>query len=576
MADPSYNEFFERQGSLPTPVSEDKRKQKGLWNLIQSRKESRGIITNSVELSRILALPRRPHDFSNIDDVTMMFRRPGGTMSFWPIQSAALIEAALADGLFAPIGVGFGKTLITLALPEAMDAERAVLLIPPALKDKTLRDIEFYSKHFSLPIDRIAIVKFSELSSAKKATILSDIGADLVIVDEAHALRHRSSARTKRVLRYARENPACRWAFLSGTMTTRSILDYAHLIELALRKNSPLPAGYRELKDWAGALDVNPQYTMMPGALRQLGGENAREGFRQRLVETTGVVATSETELGNSLLVTRRTPSVPPVIAKAIRKVRSTWAVGGEELSSALELWRVLRQLACGFFYRWVWQNDEPDYEWLDARAEWNKEVRQKLKQSLEGMDSPLLCAQAAERHYLDHGNGPRWASKHWAAWREQKHKPTPPTEAVWLSDFLVQESLDWASERDRAIIWYEHKVLGERIAVRSGLPLFAAGTDASVSTDPVIVCSMKTQGTGKNLQHYYQSLFTSMPPNGAIFEQVAGRTHREGQLADVVFVDWFGHTEAVQETLEAVIDDAKYIEETTGQRQKILYATRI
>jgi hypothetical protein len=546
-----------------------------------------GVVTNSVEFARIFGLPRRTLDLSAVQDVTPVFHRPAGTMSFWPIQSAALIEAAKADGLFAPIGVGFGKTLITLALPTAMDSKNAVLLVPPQLKKKTLWEIEnVYGDQFDLPIKRLTIIAYSELSSAKNADILEYIEPDLIIADEAHALRHRTSARTKRFLRYMKENPACRFAALSGTMTTRSIVDYAHLIELALRKNSPLPRGYREVKDWTGALDVNPEAPARPGVLKKFcePGEHVRDGYRRRMVETEGVVATSESELGTGLVIQKTPIAVPDDIEMYLEQVNKTWSIAGEEFESAIALARALRQVSCGFYYRWEWPDDEPDTEWLTARADWHKEVRERLKRSLRGQDSPLLCAQAAERHYKweeagGKGKPPEnsWASKSWFEWRLHKDKKPPPTKPIWLNDFVVREAISWSKRQDApAIIWYEHRAVGEEIARVSGLPLYGAGTDASHERSPVIVCSIRTQGTGKNLQHYARNLFTSLPPNGTTFEQCAGRTHRPGQQADEVMIDWFGHTETMENSMAKVIDDALYMQQTTGHRQKVLYATRI
>jgi hypothetical protein len=547
-----------------------------------------GVVTNSVELKRIAGLPRRVLNLETFDDVTIMFHREESDAQFWPIQSAALIEAARADGLFAPIGVGWGKTLISLALPDALDSKNAVLLVPPALKRQLAIEIEsFYAKHFTLPLDRITVVAYSELSSAKKASILEDVGPDLIIADECHALRHKTSARTKRFLRYAKNHPECRFAFLSGTITNRSIRDYAHLIELALRKNSPLPKGYRELKDWAGALDVNPEYLMAPGALKTFcnPGEEVREGFRRRLVDTAGVVATDQGAIGTSLVIRRLRPQLPQKLYQLMAQVRKTWSLGDDEFSTSLELFRVLRQLACGFHYRWAWPDGIKDRAWLDARAAWSREVRQKLSQSLEGLDSPLLLSQAAERHYQWDARGrkkPRpkkaWDSTTWPEWRDEKDKRPPPTATHWVNQFLVSEAIEWArgSSSEPAIIWYEHRALGEAIAELGGFPHYGAATDASQAKEPVIVCSMKTQGTGKNLQHYSRNLFTSMPPNGSTFEQIVGRTHRPGQLADEVIVDWFGHTPETEAALAAVIDDAEYTQKTTGARQKVLYATRI
>jgi hypothetical protein len=533
---------------------------------------------------RVMALPRRVLDLDSVPDVTSLFQKEGGALRFWPIQSAALVEASLADGLFAPIGVGYGKTLIALALPEAMNSKKAVLLVKSDLKRQLEREAEgFYGKHFDLPLDRITVVAYAQLSSAKHATILDDVGPDLIVADEAHALRHQSSARTKRFLRYFREHPACRFAGLSGTMTNRSIKDYAHLLELALRKNSPLPRGYREINDWAGALDVDPEYPMRSGALKQLcqNGENVREGFQRRLVETEGVVATEEGALGTSLVIRRLPIAIPSRVVATIEHVEAKWELGGDELATASEKARVIKQLNCGFYYRWAWPNNRPDTEWLDARAEWNREVREKLLRATEGLDSPLLLSQAAERYHKWESNGrpkPRpdkiWDSVTWGAWKRVKDRRPPPTESIWLDDYVVQAATAWAKEQtEPAIIWYWWNAVGERLARVSGFPHYGAGTDAGESTAPVIIASIQCQSTGKNLQHYSRNLLITVPPNGTTFEQIAGRTHRPGQLADEIVLDWFGFND---NAMFQVVEDAEYMQTTTGQRQKVLYATRI
>ncbi len=543
-----------------------------------------GAVTNSMEFGRVYALPRRTLDLENVQDVTPLFLKEGGTLSFWPIQSAMLIEAAKADGLFANVGVGWGKTLSTLALPEAMDSKCAVLLVPSQLKRKTLREMEnFYGKHFNLPTDRLTVVAYSELSSAKHADILEKLSPDLIICDEAEALKRKSSARTKRFLRYMKEHPECRLAVLSGTLANRSIQEFAHLIELALRKNSPLPKGYQELNDWSGALDVDPDYIMTPGVLKKFckEGESARDGFRRRLGDTEGVVLTEKTSIGTSLVIRRVSAPVPEKIRALMASVRKNWRLEDEEFDTAMALSRVLRQLACGFYYRWVWSGDEPDFEWLRARREWHREIREKLKQSLEGLDSPLLLARAAERHRLGKKtDAPTWNSETWAEWCIHKDKKPPPTKAVWLDDFLVDASIEWGRFYEKSttpgIIWNGFRAIGERIAEKGGFPYFGEGTDASESTSPVIVCSVTCQSIGKNLQHYSKNLFTTLAPNGKSFEQVVGRTHRPGQLADEVTIDWFCHTPELENAMAQVIEDASFVQSSLGQRQKVLCGRHI
>ena len=657
-----------KKGALAAAMAESRTK---LANKAARDAGFAGIVQKTTEFSRIMEVPRRVLDLEAVTDITSIFRKEGGSMVLRPIQSASLIEAHIANGFFGPIGVGWGKTLILLLMAEAMDSEKAVLLVPPQLRDQLNREIdEVYGRHFNLPLDRVArIVAYSELSLAKNAELLDELNPDLIVADEIQNLKRAASTRTKRFLRYMRENPHCRFCGMSGTVTNRSVKDYAHLIELALRKNSPLPNGYQELLDWSGALDVKPAKLMLPGVLDQFceGEENVRQGYRRRLVETLGVVATVESALGTSLLVRNVRPdTVPADVVAALAEVTERWAYNGEEYSDPLSLWRFHRQMACGFYYRWVWPDDKPDDEWLEGRAAWKKAAREKVKQNRKGMDSEFLVASAAERwrrSIEDHsycegvfegddhsecthsyaemteddltgyddrvgdemkvihckvnpkkpddctGKGPKfvptkckvhpghldlctgvepkkygpnvnlWECEEWIAWKKLKtrYNPTPPKEAVWISDFLIEDVIERAKKllkKDRRIIiWYHHACLGKRIAEQSGWPHFGQGTDASTSTDDVIICSVATQGTGKNLQHFNHNIVTTLPTNGQECEQLLGRTHRPGNEDDCVTTDYFDHTESLDQHMTDVIADAMYVEDSTGQRQKILYA---
>ncbi len=427
---------------------------------------------------------------------------------------------------------------------------------------------------------QLDIVAYEDLSSAGSADILERLDPDLIICDEAHCLSSYDSARRKRFDRFAKEHPGCRYAFLSGTMTSRSVNDYATFCEMALKKNSPLPRGYREVRDWGGALDVKPEYVMSPGVLTRLcgPGEDVRAGYMRRLTETPGVVMRSESDLATSLIIRRLNPKMPPPVIKLLDQVRKTWKIGDEEFSEATALARKLREISAGFYYRWAWP-DGKDFEWLEARAAWNCEVRDQLSRSRAGMDSPYLLELAAERHYAGKKTGaPVWAAQTWPAWRAVKDRPLPPKEAVWVDDFLVKESLKWGekmTKKGRAIIWCDHVALAERIAADGKLPHFGAGTDASQSKLPLIVCSIDAQSTGKNLQAYEFNLITTLMPSGKGFEQLVARTHRNGQTADEVIVDWMGHTPELQRAMLQIIEDADYVQATTGGRQRVLRATR-
>ncbi len=559
-------------------------------------------VKDSHELQRILAVARRPPALAMAADLTDEFRKASGKMRLWPVQSAALSEARKADGLFGPIGVGQGKTLITLLMGEAMKARMTVILVPPALRAQLINvDIPRLSKEWRIPLARIRVVAYSQLSSAGSADILEEIAPDLIAADEVHSLRYRSAARTKRFLRYMKEHTECRLVALSGTITRRSLRDYQHLAELALRKNSPLPNHFPTLGEWAEALDVSDD-PMPPGALLQLCtdeelGEVARlfeaegdgtmpavqhivrDAFRRRMVETPGVVATEESAIGTSLTINAVRPMVPAEILQEIMNVRTRWQIQDEELTDALAVARVARQLAAGFFYRWDWPNGEPDVEWLEARREWSKEIREILRLSRKGLDSPMLIAGAIERG--------EYHSETYARWRLVKDRKEPPREAVWIHDFMIRASIDWAkknaSKAAPAIIWYLHTAVGEKLAAASGFPYFGPGSKASealtrvdAQKTPVIICSQKAHGTGKNLQAFCQNLFTTPMPGGVEWEQTIARTHRPGQLADEINCDVFVHTLETEAAFRNAVRDAGYIEGTTGQRQKLLFAEKL
>ncbi len=540
----------------------------------------RGIVVESSELERVRNLPRRVLDLENIYDCTDHFRKEGGTMELYPLQNACLVEACLADGLVGMLAVGAGKTLVTLLIGSAMSSRMAVLLVPSQLKEQLNREIdELYGKHFNIPMDQIKIISYNELSSVRFATVLELINPDLIVLDEAQHLS-RKSTRQDRFFAFMDDHPACRLVALSGTMTQRSIKDYARIMEYALRKNSPLPgaaAGRGTLLDWASVLDAGvPDHSRKrPGALKKFcaKGETVREGFRRRLIQTQGVVASGEDELGVSLVVCRKDLDIPALLQKQMDTTQEDWTIGDEEFEDHLALARTMRQLAQGFYYRWAWPNDVKDTEWLEARSAWHKEIRQHLTyNSRPGADSAKLYTNAVLCGAID--------SPSYAAWAKVMNRPEPPTVAVWLDQFVIDYAIEWAKKSVKkapSIIWYTHKCVGEWLAQKSGFAHYGAGKDASTAKEPVIICSIASQGTGKNLQHVYsRSLVLDLPPNGKVVEQLFGRTHRNGQKADGVLYDWLGHTPELIAGLAQAIIDAEYVVESTGQRQKLLYCDMI
>jgi hypothetical protein len=546
-------------------------------------------VRKSAELERILALPRRQATVSDAEvaELHAEICLPNGTRRLRPIQALAMAEARRTNGLFGPIGVGAGKSDIALLLPVVMRAKVAVLLVPANLREKVFQqDYPLLVQHYRMP--RLANAKvqtldsecvlhvhsYNELSSANQHDLLERLQPDLIICDEAHALRHPSAARTRRFLNYFRAHRETRLCVLSGTMTSKSIKDYAHLAWLSLKDNAPIPTKWTVLEEWAAALDSGPVQAP-PGALLEMchDGEPVREGFQRRVVETPGVIATTDNALGTSLIFSERAIRAPADVRAALKTMRETWTTpdDGEAFDDILTLHRYARQLAAGFYYRWTWPKGEPlqvRAAWLDARKAWNREVANYLTyRAKPGIDSPLLLAKAC-------ADG-RVASMNYERWAELKDTAKPEVEAVWLSDYLIKDAVEWGRE-STGIIWYEHASLGAAIAKAGGFPLFGPGADGILKErgTRTIVASIKAHGTGKNLQCYSRNLVTTAPTSGTVWEQLLGRTHRPGQEADEVTFDVYRHTIEMRAAMTKALRDANYQESTTGNRQKLLAAT--
>jgi hypothetical protein len=538
-------------------------------------------VAQSREYRRIKSLPTR--GLIELPDLTPAFQKPGATWALRAIQSLALWEIEHCRGAFLPIGVGYGKTLIALLAPRALKAKRPVLITEAPLRD-VLQKVEIpkYGQHFELP-DWHAIISYNDLSNPRKPTLLEDLRPDAIVCDEVHNLRRLSSVRTKRVGRYLRGNPECKFVGMSGTITANSIKDYAHLAKWALGSGSPVPIDYWTLEEWAAALDPMSLVPLDPGVIGELCShkhESARHSYCCRLTNTVGVVATEETSLGASLVLYARRPAVPDALRAILDDFRDTWAfdMGGEseEMADALSYYRLSHQLAMGFYYRPTWPNGR-DEEWIKARSEWARTVRYFLRhRSRPGLDSEKLLTTALERGEVDL----RGDSAAWERWQKVRHRSGPGREPIWLSDFIINDAAKWAAEGDNGVIWYRHTAVGAALGTSLNLPVFGEGDGvalARISRDdyPYIIASVRSHGTGQNLQSWNRSLLLGML--GAYkFEQSLARLHREGQTADAVESTIYQHTPELVSGFKNALKKADYIEATTKQKQKLNFATRV
>ena len=296
-------------------------------------------------------------------------------------------------------------------------------------------------------------------------------------------------------------------------------------------------------------------------------GETVRQGFRRRLAETPGFVATRDGELGTSLRIHKREIQAPPHIHAMIAKLRRDWETpNGDLIVEAIEVWRHARELAMGMWNRW----DPPaPRDWLEARRAWNKYVRETLTHNKRHLDTPLQvwneCTEAVR------------PLKEWQDWKNVKDTFEPNTVAVWEDDYLIRDATKWLhdAENGGGIVWVEQVAVGEKLAQVSGVPYFGGGEKAShdiLDYRGPCIASIAAHTTGKNLVQWSRNLITCPPTSGKTWEQLLARTHRQGQVADEVEAWVYQQTDELRAALSQAMRDARYLRDTLGGAQRLLY----
>jgi len=222
-----------------------------------------------------------------------------------------------------------------------------------------------------------------------------------------------------------------------------------------------------------------------------------------------------------------------------------------------------------GFYYEWDW--DEPNEEWLEARRNWRRFVRQTIQRG-GPLDTEMLVTLACESGSLRSG--------YYNEWLMIRGDENPKTRPVWCCDRVLEDAIKLAGDRD-TIVWFEQRAVGEMLKTLTDWPVFQGGNDAnSLMTAHVnhtkgpCAASIRAHGVGVNLQSYNDGIILTPPASGATWEQLLGRTHRTGQAADEVSVTVYQHTKQYKEAFAKAIDNSKYIEESTGQKQKLNFAS--
>ena len=492
-------------------------------------------------------------------------------------QLDALWQAFQAEGLVASMGVGLGKSLVSMLLASVLGCSRPVIMVKPNLVQNLLDQYQLWRGYFDIrPFQHLP---YSKLSTNHR--ILWEMAPDLIIADEAQALKNMGSARAVRGLSYIVEFPKTKVAVMSGTITTQSVSDYSHLAEAALREGSPLPTfDDPACGAWARVLGARPDafgddFAFVRPLIMQYPNDEknftdrGREAMRKHLNGTRGVVLTNRSSCAASLDLTVISGPLPPASIVELQLQAQADCVDPDGKGiSVVEQDLICNHLQHGFWYRKLWNTPELEEEWRQASSAWNQAVNKYLQNhATPGLDSPALLRDAVVAGQF----GPailevyeRYEKVSHVAYRLQP---------VWAWDGWMAEQLRWLeSHKGPAILWFMSRAVGQKIAER--FPVYAA--NARVNTAVAHKCGMSIAAMreGHNLQAWSKQRACQFPTDAGWWQQLLGRTHRQGQKAEEVLCDVVVNTPKLKAKLKRALDGARYIEKTTGERQRLTMST--
>lgn len=548
------------------------------------------------ELHRILDLPRRIWEKDpNLEAFTALATRylktPTGAQKLFPIQAKGLQELHDMGGLYGPIPVGEGKTLLSFLAPVVLDAQRPLLVVPARLRDKTIREFAGLAQHWKGHAG-LQIVSYEKLSREGGTELLQKYRPDVLIFDECHRLKNPGAAVTRKVAAWMKTFPETKVLNLTGTSTKRSMLDFAHTLRWSLPNCYPLPRSPEELEVWAAAVDEIKHYEKRmpanPGALLKLctpverteGRTGIRNAVRRRIQETPGVITCESKMMDVSLNIqlvlekgyNQRIRDLAEKLHEGVMPNGDVFLVEGKDIQALQKKWALMRTLTSGFWYDW---DPRPPADWLAMRAAWRKSVRSILEQHIPGLESEALVSKAAANGRINEHFQTLY--EEWKAVRSLHKWDVVP---VWEDDVIIERVAKW-SKHHKGLIWVSEVGLGERLEKDLGLPYFhEMGKDRIgryvESIDPKhgsIVVSVQANGEGRNLQAWNDNLVISPPPTGTVWEQLLGRTHRTGQEADEVWVEVVIGCATEWDCWRQAMRDAKYAAELEG-RKRLTVAT--
>jgi len=286
------------------------------------------------------------------------------------------------------------------------------------------------------------------------------------------------------------------------------------------------------------------------------------------------VILTTESSSDAKLELQGISFQVSKELKDALHTLTEEWVLpDGSEVIDALHFDRAKAELAMGFYYVWDWPG-EPDEDWVLARRAWASSVRKFLQyRSREGLDSPHLVEVWVNESPHAESIAPE-VVRALRDWEAQRDKPPPPTKPVWIDYTPLLKAYEWAVTQDGPVLlWFQTRAVAAALEELFGIPaLFGEDPDPNVQVQAL---STTVYHAGWNLQHWNNQLIIEPDSNPVVWEQLLGRTHRQGQKASVVRASCLQHVWPLRQKLERAVQKARTTQSTLHQQQKLLMASR-
>ena len=552
------------------------------------------------EIDRLRTLRDLDYDYSeDYEKIKSIFNTENFKLKEAQYKSLAPISY-FRRGFFS-CGVGHGKTLISLLSPLVARAHRAILLVPSSLIPQLVEiEIPKYEKEFDLHFDwcsiagksqhqrralmnthRITIVPYSLLSSEDTYTLLEESKVDMIIADECQYLKNKDAARTKRLLKYLdRNHPS--FVCMSGTVIKTDLRDYWHLISRCLGKLSPLPFDWHSIVDMQDTISPDYEYEkkispffsrMFPEIANGqfVSVEGARKKVKDLFDWSPGTVRTENQSVDCSMEINVIDIPVCDEVEELLNKVEKTWETPyGDPIEEAIQQAAILSQISSGFYYRLYWpENTSKEIlKEFEKQNDLKRSIRKFIKYHRGTIDTPGLVMKNLEKRdrlvsqlQLEYDRINDW------------DLPDRLRETVDISQYRTDLAKNWAKKNKKGIIWYKWDASGPHLkkAIPSATFCPADCPIENIQQDGILICSFAHK-EGKNMQHHNKNLLFNFPLNAADFEQLMGRTHRQGQMEDCVYYDILVSSEYEKNQLKKVIKQAKFLKDV-DKEQKLLLA---